>query len=178
MYLQLDGKGATYEQLARAIQAAVRKGRIAAGERLPPSRQLASQLKVSRNTIVSAYELLSSQQWVRSRHGSGTYVLRTARQTVRALIRDGIPPSSRYSARLRDTPHRGPGARMPQVRYDLQYGDPVVNTALRKCGARTCSARYANRHLAIRWCRACWNCARKSAAIWRDAAGSFVHPRM
>jgi GntR family transcriptional regulator/MocR family aminotransferase len=132
VYLQLDGKGATYEQLARAIRAAVRKGRIAAGERLPPSRQLASQLKVSRNTIVSAYELLSSQQWVRSRHGSGTYVVRTAGQTVRALIRDGIPPLSRYSARLRDTPHRGPGARMPQVRYDLQYGDPVVNTALPK----------------------------------------------
>ena len=132
MYLQLDNKGATYEQLARAIQAAIRKGRITAGDKLPPSRALASQLKVSRNTIVSAYELLSSQQWVRSHHGSGTYVLRTPGQTVRARNRDGIPPSSRYSARLRNTPHRGPGARMPQVRYDLQYGDPVVNAALPK----------------------------------------------
>jgi GntR family transcriptional regulator/MocR family aminotransferase len=130
MYLQLDGKGATYEQLARAIQAAIRKGRIASGDRLPPSRELASQLKVSRNTIVGAYELLSSQQWVRSRHGSGTYVLRAPRQTVNARNRDGVPPPSRYSARLRNTPHRGPGARMPEVRYDLQYGDPMVNAAL------------------------------------------------
>jgi GntR family transcriptional regulator/MocR family aminotransferase len=111
MYLQLDRKGATYEQLARTIQAAIRKGRIATGDKLPPSRELASQLRVSRNTIVSAYELLSSQQWVRSRHGSGTFVLRAPRQTVRARNRDGIPPSSRYSARLRNTPHRGPGAR-------------------------------------------------------------------
>src|SRR5687767_4141644 len=103
MYLQLDGKGATYEQLARAIEAAIRKRRIAAGDKLPPSRELASQLKVSRNTIVSAYELLSSQQWVRSRHGSGTYVLRAPGQAIRARIRDGIPPSSRYSARLRST---------------------------------------------------------------------------
>jgi GntR family transcriptional regulator/MocR family aminotransferase len=130
MFLQLDGKGATYEQLARAIQAAIRKGRIAAGGKLPPSRELASQLKVSRNTIVSAYELLSSQQWVGSRHGSGTYVLRAPGRAVRAQNRDGIPPSSRYSARLRVTPHGGPGARMPQVRYDLQYAEPVVNAAL------------------------------------------------
>jgi GntR family transcriptional regulator / MocR family aminotransferase len=130
MYLQLDGKGATYEQLARALQTAIRKGRIAAGDKLPPSRELASRLKVSRNTVVSAYELLSSQQWVRSRHGSGTFVLRAARQAVRARNRGDIPPPSRYSARLRDTPHRGPGARMPQVRYDLQYGDPVINKAL------------------------------------------------
>ena len=80
MYLQLDGKGATYEQLARAIQAAIRKGRIPAGGKLLPSRELASQLKVSRNTVVSAYELLCSQQWARSRHGSGTYVIRAPRQ--------------------------------------------------------------------------------------------------
>jgi len=132
MYLQLDRKGATYEQLARAIQAAIRKGRIATGDKLPPSRELASQLRVSRNTIVSAYELLSSQQWVRSRHGSGTFVLRAPGETVRARNRDNTPPSSRYSARLRNTPHRGPGARMPQLRYDLQYGDPRVNTALSK----------------------------------------------
>src|SRR6187431_1042124 len=109
MYLQLDRKGATYEQLARAIQAAIRKGRIATGDKLPPSRELASQLRVSRNTIVSAYELLSSQQWVRSRHGSGTFVLRAPGETVRARNRDNTPPSSRYSARLRNTPHRGPG---------------------------------------------------------------------
>jgi GntR family transcriptional regulator/MocR family aminotransferase len=132
MYLQLDGKGATYEQLTRAIQAAIRKGRIPAGGKLLPSRELASQLKVSRNTVVSAYELLCSQQWARSRPGSGTYVVRTSAKTVRVRDRDDIPPPSRYSARLRNTPHAGPGARMPQVRYDLQYGDPVVNTALPK----------------------------------------------
>ena len=58
MFVQLDGQGATYEQLARAIQGAIRKGRIPAGGKLLPTRALASQLKVSRNTVVSAYELL------------------------------------------------------------------------------------------------------------------------
>ena len=72
--------GATYEQLARAIQGAIRKGRIPAGGKLLPSRELASQLKVSRNTVVSAYELLCSQQWARSRHGSGTFVMRAPGQ--------------------------------------------------------------------------------------------------
>jgi GntR family transcriptional regulator/MocR family aminotransferase len=132
MYLQLDGNGATYEQLARAIQAAIRKGRIPAGGRLLPSRELASQLKLSRNTVVSAYELLCSQQWARSRHGSGTFVMRTPAQMVRVRDRKGIPPPSRYSARLRNTPPGGPGSPMPQVRYDLQYADPMVNSALPK----------------------------------------------
>jgi GntR family transcriptional regulator/MocR family aminotransferase len=130
MYLQLDGNGATYEQLARAIQAAIRKGRIPEGDKLLPSRELASQLKVSRNTVVSAYELLCSQQWARSRHGSGTYVMRAARQPIRVRNRDNIPPPSRYSSRLRNAPHGGPGSRMPQLRYDLQYAEPVVNPAL------------------------------------------------
>jgi GntR family transcriptional regulator/MocR family aminotransferase len=130
MYLQLDGEGPTYERLARAIQAAIREGRIAAGAKLPPSRELASRLKVSRNTVVGAYELLCSQQWARSRHGSGTYVLRVPGKTARIRDGDSIPPPSRYSTRLRNAPQSGPGARIPQVRYDLQYGDPVVNPTL------------------------------------------------
>ncbi|HEU5135784.1 MAG TPA: PLP-dependent aminotransferase family protein [Steroidobacteraceae bacterium] len=130
MYLQLDGNGATYEQLARAIQAAIRKGRIPAGGKLLPSRELASQLKVSRNTVVSAYELLCSQRWTRSRLGSGTYVLRVPEQPVRVRDRDVIPPQSRYSSLLRSTPPGFPGSRMLQVRYDLQYGHPMVNAAL------------------------------------------------
>src|SRR5688572_14275589 len=132
MYLQLDGKGATYEQLTRALQAAIRAGRILAGSKLPPSRELASQLQISRNTVVSAYELLCSQRWARSRQGSGTYVLRAPGRTARVRDRDSVPPQSRYSSRLRNTSHIGPGARMPEVRYDLQYGDPVVNAALPK----------------------------------------------
>jgi GntR family transcriptional regulator/MocR family aminotransferase len=130
MFVQLDGKGATYEQLARAIQAAIRNGRIPAGGKLLPTRELASQLKISRNTVVSAYELLCSQQWTRSRHGSGTYVIRAPRQKAGARSQDEIAPPSRYASRLRNSPHTGPGARMPQVRYDLQYAEPVVNTAL------------------------------------------------
>src|SRR5688572_8202292 len=112
MFVQLDGRGATYEQLARAIQAAIRKGRIPAGAKLLPTRELASQLKVSRNTVVSAYELLCSQQWTRSRHGSGTYVIRAPGQKLRVRAREVIAPPSRYSSRLRNSPHTGPGARM------------------------------------------------------------------
>src|SRR5262245_58326639 len=104
MYLQLDGNGATYEQLARAIQSAIRKGRIPAGGKLLPSRELASQLQVSRNTVVSAYELLCAQQWARSRHGSGTYVIRAPGQAIRVRDRAVIAPPSRYASRLRNTP--------------------------------------------------------------------------
>ena len=134
MYLQLDRKGATYEQLARAIQAAIRKGRIATGDKLPPSRELASQLRVSRNTIVSAYELLSSERWVRSRHGSGTFVLRAPGQTVRARNRDNTPPSSRYSARLpiRLTAAPGPGCR--SFATTSNTATPGSTQPSRKCG--------------------------------------------
>ncbi|MGH3326943.1 MAG: PLP-dependent aminotransferase family protein [Streptomycetales bacterium] len=61
-------------QIAGQVRAAVRAGRLAAGERLPSSRALAAALGVSRTVVTEAYLQLYAEGWLDGRHGSGTYV--------------------------------------------------------------------------------------------------------
>src|SRR5579883_1801677 len=61
---------ALFEQLREAIVA----GRLAAGLKLPSSRALAVRLRLSRNTVLGAYERLSAEGYVESRRGAGSYV--------------------------------------------------------------------------------------------------------
>jgi GntR family transcriptional regulator/MocR family aminotransferase len=56
------------------IVAAIEEGRLPLGVRMPSSRDLAEILKVSRNTIVIAYEQLVDQNFLVSRERSGYFV--------------------------------------------------------------------------------------------------------
>jgi GntR family transcriptional regulator/MocR family aminotransferase len=60
-----------------ALREAVSSGRLAPGERLPSTRDLARQLGVARGTVVAAFELLTSEGYLRSAPGSGTSVVET-----------------------------------------------------------------------------------------------------
>ncbi|MFF5260594.1 PLP-dependent aminotransferase family protein [Actinomadura viridis] len=62
------------EQLAGQLRAAMREGRLVAGERLPSSRALAGLLGVSRTVVMESYGQLYAEGWLEGRHGSGTYV--------------------------------------------------------------------------------------------------------
>ncbi|MGZ8585846.1 MAG: GntR family transcriptional regulator, partial [Actinomycetota bacterium] len=77
----LDGwtsasSGPLYRRLADAIRAAIRRGEMPSGTRLPTERALAIELSVSRSTVVAAYDLLRGDGWLESRQGSGTWVRR------------------------------------------------------------------------------------------------------
>src|ERR1700712_1839546 len=48
-------------------------GTLPGGGRLPPSRSLAQELGVARQTVVLAYERLAAEGYVRGRTGRGTY---------------------------------------------------------------------------------------------------------
>jgi GntR family transcriptional repressor for pyruvate dehydrogenase complex len=61
-------------QVATRLEQAILGGEFAAGERLPPERELAKQLGVSRSVLREALGRLTSLGLVRSRHGSGTRV--------------------------------------------------------------------------------------------------------
>src|SRR4051812_41764998 len=61
-------------QLAEELRVAARDGRLRAGDRLPSTRALATQLKVSRTVSAAAYEQLHAEGWIAGRDGSGTYV--------------------------------------------------------------------------------------------------------
>ena len=63
-----------HRQLYQGLRAAVLKGRLAPGVRLPSTRDLARQLGVSRNTVVNAFEQLLAEGYLSGRVGSGTYV--------------------------------------------------------------------------------------------------------
>ncbi len=64
-----------------ALQTALRriahldsKRKIKAGARLPPTRQLAEELSVSRNTVLGAYQQLFAEGYVEGVIGSGTFI--------------------------------------------------------------------------------------------------------
>jgi GntR family transcriptional regulator/MocR family aminotransferase len=56
------------------VRSSILTGVLPAGGRLPPSRSLAQELGVGRQTVVLAYERLAAEGYVRGRTGSGTYV--------------------------------------------------------------------------------------------------------
>ncbi len=61
-------------QIARAIAADIRRGRLGAGRRLPGSRTLARTLGVHRNTVVAAYAELTAEGWLDAHGTRGTFV--------------------------------------------------------------------------------------------------------
>ena len=66
------------ELLLTALRDAVRSGRLAAGTMLPPSRSLATDLGLARNTVAEAYVELVAEGWLASRQGAGTWVVNTS----------------------------------------------------------------------------------------------------
>lgn len=68
------GSGTLQDQLYTAIRRAVLGGELAAGERLPSSRALASDLGLGRNTVVAAVERLTAEGYLTSRRGAGLFV--------------------------------------------------------------------------------------------------------
>ncbi len=144
MYIQLDGLGPRYAQLIRALKSAILESRLAAGARIPASRILASELGISRNTVITAYDQLQAEGFLVGRVGSGSFVadignpIGTARE----------PGSNRLVAPLSDFARRAiavnDGARIPgrqhrDLRYNLQYGLPLTNSALASAWRREIS---------------------------------------
>lgn len=65
-----------YMQLYEHIRSEIREGLLEDGDRLPSKRSLASHLKISQNTVETAYGQLLAEGFVRSKPKSGYYVSR------------------------------------------------------------------------------------------------------
>ncbi|MEV8022362.1 FadR/GntR family transcriptional regulator [Streptomyces sp. NPDC086554] len=65
-----------YEQVLDSLRDYVAKGGLGAGDRLPPERDLAARLGVSRASVKQAIVVLEVQGLVEARHGGGTYLVR------------------------------------------------------------------------------------------------------
>src|SRR5947209_13161364 len=97
-----DGTSETplYTPLYDCLRRAILKGQLAPGTRLQSSREMATELNVSRNTVVSAFEQLLAEGYLEGQVGSGTYVSRALPEdllNVRSFTRrftraTGSPP--------------------------------------------------------------------------------------
>ncbi len=77
-----------------AFREAIRTGRLAPGSRLPPSRVLATDLGLGRNTVVRVYSELINEGWLTALHGSGTEVSRRSSELPSGWSRPR-PPAAR-----------------------------------------------------------------------------------
>src|SRR6201991_3163696 len=79
--------------LLSALRDAVRSGRLAPGTMLPPSRTLATDLGLARNTVAEAYAELVAEGWLASRQGAGTWVVNVGGTGIPATPRGarGVP---------------------------------------------------------------------------------------
>jgi DNA-binding FadR family transcriptional regulator len=77
-----------YETVVDQILGLISRGEIAPGERLPPERDLAERLGVSRNVLREAFRVLEARGIVRSRGGGGRYV--RAANIAPALATGGV----------------------------------------------------------------------------------------
>jgi len=72
-------RGRLRHELLGALRAAVQDGRLAAGSRLPASRQLAARLGVSRGVVTDTYEQLAAEGYLGVRERQAPVVARIAR---------------------------------------------------------------------------------------------------
>ena len=73
--LARTGDAPLFRQIYLQIRSAILSQSLRPGTKLPSTRELASQLSVSRSAVVSAYEQLLAEGYASGKIGSGSYVL-------------------------------------------------------------------------------------------------------
>jgi GntR family transcriptional regulator, transcriptional repressor for pyruvate dehydrogenase complex len=92
--LQTVSSGRLSGQVVSQFVDLLRKGELAAGDRLPPERELAERFGVGRNSIREALRELNMLGLVTSRHGEGTFVGRPDASQLMAPFRAVIELSA------------------------------------------------------------------------------------
>ncbi len=113
-----------YQQLYEQVRVQITNGTLVKGQKLWPTRELAAEYHLSRNTVIQAYNQLEVEGYIRSVIGSGCY--------VEAI---SPPDSFGYSRQTESAPFRK--SRKAEKLYDFSYGDLDYNCyrsgAWRKC---------------------------------------------
>src|SRR5512132_3751185 len=91
MPLQAVDSRRLYRQIADQIAALIDRGEYGAGERLPPERDLAKQLGVSRPSVREALIALEVEGYVEVRVGSGVYVVGNVPRASASMPADSGP---------------------------------------------------------------------------------------
>ncbi|AND84189.1 aminotransferase class I/II-fold pyridoxal phosphate-dependent enzyme [Clostridium tyrobutyricum] len=72
--IKIDKKSPVYIQLKNYIKNMILRGMMASGEKLPSTREMASRLKISRNTVMCAYDFLKDDGLIYMKKGKGAFV--------------------------------------------------------------------------------------------------------
>ena len=97
--LSLDRSAADplHRQLYEQVRDMVLEGRLPAGGRLPSTRTLASELRCSRNTVVTAFEQLLAEGYLEGQTGAGTFVSRVLPEELLTASKRGAALDSAAS---------------------------------------------------------------------------------
>ncbi|MGW3352125.1 MocR-like pyridoxine biosynthesis transcription factor PdxR [Nonomuraea rubra] len=116
VHISLDSRRDLAAQVYRQLLDAILDGRLRQGERLPPTRELARRLDLSRNTVALAYDRLVADGFLVGRAGAGTFVSKEP-------VRGRAAPKGVVRPRLlwQDL---APPPRMAPARYDFRVGVP------------------------------------------------------
>jgi GntR family transcriptional regulator/MocR family aminotransferase len=124
------------EPLARQLEAHLRElvvaGRLAAGEKLPATRELAAALGLGRNTVAAAYEALVADGLLRARVGQGTFVAAraAARRAGPLAVARGFAWEGLFAARTRRVAPPPVALREPdEIVFDFRPGGVDADSA-------------------------------------------------
>lgn len=76
MIFQVDLQSAkpVYQQLIDQVKFAIASGKLRPGDRIPPIRDVAAEIRVNRNTVAKVYSELEREGLIYSRAGQGSFV--------------------------------------------------------------------------------------------------------
>jgi len=121
-HVSLVGRKNLSREIYRQIARAILEGRLRAGDRLSPSRELAEALDVSRMTVNVAYERLAGEGFVTTRQGAGTFVsdslTRVAPKAAKQRSRGALQSRTIWQSVPVRTPFAQP------AHYDFRTGLP------------------------------------------------------
>ncbi|OKI27246.1 GntR family transcriptional regulator [Saccharothrix sp. CB00851] len=140
--VDVGGPGRLHDRVARGLRTAIRDGRLAEGDAVPPSRALAEELGCSRWVVTEAYGQLVAEGYLAARVGSATRVSWSPRTAAKPRARrTPAGPAVRYDLApglpdLRAFPRRRWADAVRSVigsagHYDLDLPDPAGHAVLR-----------------------------------------------
>ena len=136
--LKLDKQGPLYAQLYRALRSQILEGKLSPGARVPATRVLATELGLSRNVVMLAYEQLLAEGYLVARTGAGTFVADdlprqfTSSRNTTGTTRTVRQMPVQFSAYVRRIEHDVKTStvtwapRQTSLAYDFRYGRPSL----------------------------------------------------
>ncbi|MGW4060458.1 MocR-like pyridoxine biosynthesis transcription factor PdxR [Amycolatopsis sp. NPDC004747] len=123
IHIDLTGTRGHRDAIYRQLRAAILAGEIRPGEALPPTRELAQRLAVSRTTVSAAYDRLTAEGFLAGRVGAGTFVTASAAERPSPVPDgSGVRPLPEWDA---VPPPPAPFAPAPE--FDFRPGVPDLS---------------------------------------------------